>query len=137
MGKIQVLIDSDAWVGRFYTKDPHHEQVLSIFAKLEGEETSIVTTNLVVIEVATVLSHRSGQALARTFLTTIEKAEVPIIHIDEDLQKAAIEIFKEQEARGTSVVDCSNVAVMKHFQIPQIFSFDKFYSKQPGLKTIT
>lgn len=136
MSKFQVLIDSDAFVGNSYPDDPHHLRAMDIFARLEKERRSIVTTNLVVLEVATVLSHRSGQPLAVKFLDMIENRKVPVIHLDEKLQKSALNTFRDQTARGTSVTDCSNVVVMDYFNIPEIFSFDRVYAKAFGLKTV-
>jgi predicted nucleic acid-binding protein len=82
------------------------------------------------------LSHKSGQDAAQKFLATIEKIKLPIIHINELLQRETLDFFKKQEKKGTSVVDCSNVVVMRRFQIPTILSFDGFYTKQSDIKTI-
>jgi len=89
------------------------------------------------METATVLSHRGGQSLAHRFLTVMERNFLPIIQVDEKLQTKAIEIFKAQTKKGTSMVDCANVAVSRRFQIPDIFSFDKVYPKKFHLPLAT
>lgn len=96
--------------------------------------TLLVTTSAVIGETVTVLSHRRGQALARHFLDVIQRSQLPIIYIDEQLHQKALEVFKQQTARGTSYVDCSNVTVMQQFSITTIFSFDRVYSKIFQLK---
>jgi len=128
-----VLIDSDAFVGWLYEKDGHHAEASRIFARLEDERRVPVVTSLVIAEAATVLSHREGQPLARTFLDLARR--YPVIHITKALQQQALDLFQAQKARGTSVTDCANVVVMRQFQIPTIFSFDKVYPKTFGLKT--
>ncbi|MCI0563775.1 MAG: PIN domain-containing protein [Nitrososphaera sp.] len=134
MGERQrILVDSDAFVGWLYDADAHHKRATAIFNKIKRKRLAPITTSLVVAETATVLSNRQGQNLARVFLDLI--AKYPVIHIDEQLQQEALEFFKAQEKKGTSVVDCTNVVVMRRFKIPTIFSFDKFYSKQLGMKT--
>lgn len=130
----QILVDSDAFVGRFYGDDPHHKKALSTFAELEERGELLVTTSLVVAETATVLSHRSGQVLARRFLDVLRRSKLSVIHIDERLQHEATEVFVAQNARGSSFTDCANVAVMRRFHIPTVFSFDKAYGKQFGVK---
>lgn len=107
--------------------DEFHSRVLAIFEKLSGQKTQLATTSWVLAETATVLSHRSGQATARLFLERIEALGIPVIHVTEALQAEATAIFKAQAARGISMVDCGNVAVLKQFNIPEIFSFDAFY----------
>lgn len=131
--RYQVLIDSDAFVGWLYEKDGHHAEASRIFTHLEEKRLVPVVTSLVVAEAATVLSHREGQPLARTFLDLIRR--YPVIHITRPLQQQALDLFQAQKARGTSVTDCANVAVMRQFQIPTIFSFDRVYSKAFGLES--
>jgi predicted nucleic acid-binding protein len=84
----------------------------------------------VVAETPTVLSHRSGQGLAKAFLDEIiENGNFPVIFIAKDLYEQALDIFKQQIKKGSSVTDCANVAVVRRFNIPTIFSFDKVYPK--------
>jgi predicted nucleic acid-binding protein len=90
----------------------------------------LVTTSYVVAETPTVLSHRSGQGLAKAFLDEIiENGNFPVIFIAKDLYEQALDIFKQQIKKGSSVTDCANVAVVRRFNIPTIFSFDKVYPK--------
>lgn len=123
----QVFVDSDAFVGYYYLDDPHHKKAKAIFETLEKNNLSIVTSSIVILEVATVLSHRSGQSLASSFLEMMEKSDFPVIHITETLQEQGLRLFNQQSKKGTSVADCFNVVVMKQFSISKIFSFDSFY----------
>lgn len=128
MNDIEVLVDSDAFVGLLLQRDAHHARSVTIFDRLKERNVQIATTSLVVVETATVLSHASGQALARTFLhEVIEKAHFPVIFIDEPLYNETTAIFCSLQKRASSMTDCANVAVIRHFEIPQIFSFDKVY----------
>jgi predicted nucleic acid-binding protein len=131
----EVLVDSDAFVAWSLPDDLFHAGVQEIFARLSNKQSRLVSTNLVIGETATVLSNRAGQATARTFLQLIDDLKLPVIHVSEEVQAETIRFFKDQDARGTSMVDCSNAVVMKHFEIPEIFSFDKFY-RRAGLKTV-
>ena len=134
--KFQILVDSDAFVGKFYTKDPHHTKALSLFSQLEEKREQLVATSMVMAETATVLSHRSGQELARKFFRVIKKSKIPVIHINEALQERATRVFQDQTKKGTSMTDCANIAVANLFKIPTIFSFDKFYAKQSGIQVL-
>jgi predicted nucleic acid-binding protein len=131
-----VLVDSDAFVGWLYPNDAHFQQVSARFEALEQQGKDLVTTSLVVAETATVLSYRQGQPLARDFLQKIADSRLPVIHITEELQRETLKLFQAQKARGTSMVDCSNVVVMSRFNVPTILSFDKFYKKL-GLKILS
>src|SRR5260221_10957757 len=87
--RFDVLIDSDAFVGRYFPKDAHFQAASKFFETLEKKSSRIVTTSMVVAETATVLSHRQGQDLARTFLRAVQASRLPVIHIDEKLQSQA------------------------------------------------
>lgn len=132
MNNYQILVDSDAFVAWFKADDIFHDNVKAIFTQIQREHLVTTATSLVVAETATILSNRVSQSLARTFLDFIE--QLPIIHVSEDIQKDALTLFREQTSRGMSVVDCANVVVMRHLGVPQIFSFDKVYSKKFGLE---
>jgi predicted nucleic acid-binding protein len=127
-----ILVDSDAFVGLLYEKDAHHQGVSELLTQIEKQHKILVTTSYVVAEAATVLSHRKGQAAAREFLKVVNS--IPTIFISEELHQESLELFTEREERGTSVVDCSNVVVMRKFDIPKILSFDGFYFKKMDLE---
>lgn len=134
MHDYQVLVDSDAFVGHFFTDDVHHRHSAELFEKFEQSQALLTTTSAVIGETATVLSHRRGQALALHFLNLLDRSQMPIIHIDEQLHRKAIGLFKHQADRGTSYTDCANVAVVQHYSIPLIFSFDQVYVKRFKLR---
>jgi len=134
---IQVLVDSDAFVGMMLTKDTHYKQSKTIFETLRQKTISIVTTSAVIGETATVLSHRIGQEVANQFLnTTTILGGIPIIHVDEEIHEQALKVFMAQQIKGTSYVDCVNVVVCRKFNIPNIFSFDKAYPKHFGIELL-
>jgi predicted nucleic acid-binding protein len=134
MSKYQVLIDSDAFVGATLADDAHHGTATQLFHQLIKQRVSCATTSLIVMETATVISKLAGQDPARHILVElVEKHRFPVLFIEEKFYLDALEIFKQQERKRTSVVDCANVAVMKQLEIPAIFSFDQVYTKDFGL----
>ena len=134
--QFNVLIDSDAFIGWLNEEDAHHQRVNELFELLQTQQAKFVTISLVVAETATVLSYKASQSLALAFLKIINRGNLPVIHINEGLQQASLEIFSEQTKRRTSVTDCANVAVMRKYEIPAIFSFDQGYVKQFNLALI-
>lgn len=129
-----ILVDSDAFTGLFVEYDAHHPLVTTAFERFLSEWQRLVTTSFVIAETATVISRLAGQSPARRFLTFVRSGNIPIIFIDEDLQDAGERIFIAQENKKTSMVDCTNVAVMERFHIPAIFSFDQVYFRKFHLK---
>ncbi|NOG49628.1 MAG: type II toxin-antitoxin system VapC family toxin [Chloroflexi bacterium] len=123
------LIDSDTFVGLFLPDDALHTTVVRLFDQIERQFQRLATTNWVVAETATVLSNRDTQATAIKFLTMIEEGEIPVLPITEELERRTHSLFKEQTTKKTSMVDCSNVAVAKHYGISDMLAFDGFYER--------
>lgn len=59
----------------------------------------------------------------------IQEGEIPILPITEELERKTHSLFKEQTTKKTSMVDCSNVAVAKHYGISDMLAFDGFYER--------
>ena len=74
-----------------------------------------------------------GQKQAKDFLNRFNKIGVKQIFVGQKLTAKTWEIFKRQKKRGTSFVDCANVAVCKEMGINKIFSFDQIYRFFPHL----
>ncbi len=106
-----VLIDSDIFVALHEPYDILHKEAKQLLAREEERGAKLVTTNLVIMETATVLSNRVGQDEAKRFLE--EVSHVDKIFIDEDLERETHKLFKQQKGRGYSMVDCANAVVLR------------------------
>lgn len=128
-----ILVDSDFWLALSIRDDANKKQATELVAFFADNRAVLNSTNLVIGEVGTVLSHRLGQEAARDFLNHID---INVIHVPESLDSRAIELFVEQDQRGTSYVDCANVAVMEALKLPFICAFDRVYHKRFDLPNI-
>lgn len=132
---MRTLLDSDALFALYVASDFHHPKAKEIFKKLIEEKADTLITNLVFQETATVLSYRFGQKQAIDFLESFSKAGIGQIFVGEKLTAKAWKIFKDQLKKGTSFIDCANIAVCQENGADQIMSFDRFYQKK-GLKIV-
>lgn len=130
-----VLVDSDAFLGWLNKADVHHEKCKSLFHDLHVNDVSLVTTNFIMAEVITTASYKLGQKVAKALVEELQNWL--IIDLSKDMFKEALQLFRSQKKKGTSFFDCSNVVVMKNFQIPQIFSFDRFYDRKMDLQLLS
>lgn len=130
----QVLVDSDALVGWFVKTDAHHQRARAIFGYLKQRRLTPVVTNLVIAETATLFSRRQGQAQASRFLDFSQKLET--VYITPELHHKTVQLMQAQTRPKTSFVDMANVVVMREVRIAHIFSFDRVYGKDFGLKLL-
>ena len=128
MGK--ALIDANIVVALYRSDDSLHRVAVTVVSKLKESDWKFIFTNLLFQETATVLSMRVGMNLAKKFLQDHSNLIDEIIFVDEEVEKLSWRIFSSQTKKGTSFVDCSNLAVIEKFSLDGIVSFDKFYPKK-------
>jgi predicted nucleic acid-binding protein len=126
-----LFIDSSAFVGLMLRNDPHNEKAVFLFKQKINEGYQFVTSTAVVDETATVLSHRSGQQLALEFLNFVKG--IKQYFLTEELRRETHLFFGKLSKKGTSMVDCSIIVMMKKMKIREIMTFDTWLEKQVTL----
>lgn len=127
---MKLLADSDFLVGLFRIGDPHHDVSSTILKQYGNGSATLFVLNLVLQEVATVLSHRVDMEAVRLFYGNYAALGMSVIDVDRILEQEAWQIFLNQTKKGTSFVDCANLAAAAHHCIDTILSFDRFYPKE-------
>ena len=125
---MNTLIDSDCLIAAFIQNDSNHNKAVDLMLK-ETERGSIYSLNLVIQESATVLSHKIGMEAAVLFIKKLQSLNLEIIDLDSSIEKEAWEIFLKQTKKGTSFIDCANLATANKYKLEKILSFDRFYKK--------
>ncbi len=123
---MKILVDADFLIALIKEDDINH-----LKAKNKAEifkEAIIFITPFTIPETATVLSYKVSHQSAKKFLKEIRKKKLITIPLYENLINLADKIFLSQNKRGTSWIDCLNVAVINLYQLDGILSFDKFYN---------
>ena len=130
MGGQKILLDSDFLVASFRPADASHGNAQRILQRLEATVPELWLHNLVLQESATVISHKMGMEDARRLYVTARHDAHQYVRIDEIVEKVSWDIFLKQTKKGTSFVDCVNVAVIEYYKLDGILSFDTFYPKK-------
>lgn len=130
MGK--TLVDTNVLVGAIRDQDALHERAARMLVVLKNNHETWAL-NLVIQETATVLSMRDGMAAARTFYQGYKDIIDVEIKIDDKLEQLSWQIFLKQHKKGTSFVDCANLAVHQHYRLDAIATFDEFYPRNVRL----
>lgn len=124
---MNILLDSDALFGASVFHDHHHRLVQTLIKNHIAAGDKLQVLNLVIAETATVISYKVDHKASLLFLEKIAALPIHIISLTDTLELAAWEIFKNQTKKGTSFIDCANLAAIKFFKLDGILTFDKFY----------
>ena len=98
-----VLVDSDFWLALSLPVDTNQVPAQKMYQQLKDKHTALCVTNLIVGEVATILSHRLGQPEACRFLTQMERSKITSIHISEKIDQQARTYFSAPKATGNQL----------------------------------
>ena len=126
---MKYLVDANILVALFKRDDNTHHRAVKLVNKFKTERNQFLALNLVIQESATVISFKMGQANARRFYQGINAIIDHILPLDETLEERSWEIFLEQTKKGTSFIDCANIAAIEQYKLDRILSFDAFYPK--------
>lgn len=133
---MKILLDSDALFGLFIPDDAHHKEARNILETCKDREDSLFVLSCVLQETATVMSHKRMHETSVRFMSQLRQLGMTKLWLDEALEDQAWKIFMSQMKKGTSFVDCANLAAISHIHLDKIFSFDRFYPKELLLPVI-
>jgi predicted nucleic acid-binding protein len=124
------FIDTSAFYAVLDADDTNHSHASSAWIDLlREEETTLVTTNYVLIETLALLQHRIGLDAAATFQEEIK----PVLHIewiDEELHDSGMAAVLTAQRRKLSLVDCISFDVMRRLGLHTVFTFDRHFAEQ-------
>lgn len=129
MGR-KIVLDSNVLVALYKLDDSTHQQAKEITRRLHEQGDAFVVLNLIVQESATVISMKVGQEEAKDFYQKRDRVIDREIALDDILEAQAWKIFLRQLKKGTSFIDCANLAFIEKYKLDGILSFDKFYPKK-------
>lgn len=127
---MKILMDTDALFGLFIPRDAHHNAATKLLEACKNRDDDLFVLNIVIQEAATVISYKEGHQKSVRFVSQADQLGATQIRLDEGLEERAWELFMSQTKKGTSFVDCANLAAVRHYHLDKIFSFDRFYSKE-------
>ncbi len=126
---MKYLVDSDFLISFSSDADSTHSKSIEIYKNL-AKNSELLSTNLVFQESTTVISKRFGMQKAKVFYEMINKFINTRLVFEENIEKEAWKIFLKQNKKGTSFIDCANLAVCQKYKFDGILSFDEFYPKE-------
>jgi predicted nucleic acid-binding protein len=123
---MKILVDTDFLIALIKIDDKNHLKAIDKVQKIK--EAKVFITPFTIPETVTVLSYKVSHIAAKNFLK-VARNKLPELPLNEEIIASADKIFLSQNKKGTSWIDCLNVALIKYYKLDGILSFDKFYLK--------
>jgi len=128
---LKVFIDTGAFCALTIPKDQHNLTAKSFFKQIQKDKAVIYTSDYVLDETYTLLKTRSSHATAIKFMEQMDKSQINILRITEDIEESAKALFKKFDDRRLSYTDCTSFALINHLGIEAVFAFDEHFKYHP------
>jgi hypothetical protein len=126
-----VFVDTGAWIAINNKRDNYHRVALKTNKELLENRYFYVTSDFVLDEAYTFLRYDIGHKKTVEFGENIqnlrEKRKIEVVHVSEELQQKAWDLFVQYSDRDFSFTDCTSFVAMWGRGINQAFTFDKHF----------
>lgn len=124
-----VFVDTSAFYALLDRDDANHASAAEKWKTFLSAETTLMSTNYVLVECAALVQARFGIAAARAFAEDV----VPLLRIewiDGETHGAAVGAWLAASRRTLSLVDCASFEVMRRRGVRKAFSYDDHFRQQ-------
>jgi predicted nucleic acid-binding protein len=126
---MMIFIDTSALYALMDADDRNHERARDAWAQWLDQPMQFLTSNYVLLETTALIQHRLGIQAARQFEE--ELVPVLVVHwVDADIHAIALKTMLAIGKRDLSLVDCTNIEIMRQLGHRTIFAFDRHYPEQ-------
>jgi predicted nucleic acid-binding protein len=134
----QVFADTGFWIALLNTKDRWHEQAIAINQDLQIQKITIVTSELVLIELLNFFSKFSSNIRHNVGLIVQDIQAHPSVTIVAQtnlLFTKALELYLQRQDKEWSLTDCSSFVIMRELRITEALAYDRHF-QQAGFMII-
>lgn len=133
---MKVFVDTVAWIALINRDDNLHEPAKQTLQNLYANRAQLVTTELVLIEVANSLAAPGCRSQAFRFIQSLRSQPmVCVVGIEQDVLATGWQLYGERDDKAWSFVDCVSFVVMQQEGIYEAFTADHHF-RQAGFVTV-
>jgi predicted nucleic acid-binding protein len=132
----RLFLDTGYLIALEAADDQHHTGALRHWRELVPSRPQLVTTSFVLDEVATFFNSRGRHAKAvEVGERLLASLSVELVHVDEELFRAAWSYFGRRADKRFSLTDCVSFVLMDRLGIEVGLAFDAHFA-QAGFRTL-
>ena len=128
-----VFADAFYFVARLNRRDQHHDRVVAFSRNFRA---SLLTTDLVLIEVADALAKSECRPRIRDFVLHLREAVgCEVISSSRELVDRALELYHQHSDKEWTLTDCSSFVVMRERGLTDALTADRHF-EQAGFNAL-
>jgi len=125
---VKAFVDTSALYALMLPEDRHHQAAQACFEQLRLTEASLISTNYILLECASLIQRRQGFEAAQSFLNQAAKL-LDIVWIEQTHHEHAVMLWSKSGRRALSLVDCVSFWVMRDRGLRHAVAFDAHFEE--------
>ncbi len=131
-----VFLDTSGLVALVNTDDQWHGAAEAAWGKLIDSSAPLFTSSLVLIELADGLSRVQHRGLALRMVDALKASKrVEIVQVDQQLEAAGWQLFRERQDKDWGMTDCVSITLMTQRGIRDVLTADHHF-EQAGFNVL-
>lgn len=126
----EVFLDTGYVIALSVKSDEYHERAENLAERMADEQTRLVTTRAILLEIGNPLSKEHYRQAVIEPLDALEQdPSVKIIPLSEELFAQALNLFRNRADKEWGLVDCVSFVVMREYGLTEALTMDKHYEQ--------
>ena len=126
---MNIFIDTAAFLAVLNANDRFHPSARQIWNEILSSDSTLISSNYVILETTALLQHRFGIEALRLFDSDIMPV-IEIAWVDETIHKQGMSALLVANRRNLSLVDCTSFEIMRQAGLDAVFTFDPHFGEQ-------
>jgi uncharacterized protein len=130
------FLDTSYSIALSVSKDYFHVKAIEIFKEITKNQSQIVTTQAVILEIGNALSRQQYRRAAVQIIEHFENdPNVKVVSLTTDVYRKAFELFRNRSDKEWGLIDCISFVVMEEDNITQALTADEHFI-QAGFRAL-
>lgn len=131
-----LFLDTAYVLALFNTRDQWHKKALEWQKQAAAEESYLITTEFVLVEIGDGLASRNIRANAAKIVRALaESPLVEIVPVNSDLFEQGFKLFEDRPDKDWGITDCTSFVVMWERGISKALTTDEHF-RQAGFEPL-
>ena len=126
----RIFLDTAFAIALSVETDQHYDQAVKLAEQLETENTILITTTAILLEIGNALSKRRYRQAAKELLLSLEQDDkVEIKTITDEFYQKGFELFCNRPDKDWGLIDCVSFVVMRENNLSQALTTDEHFEQ--------
>ena len=132
----EVFLDTAYAIALSVEADAHHTRAVELAEQLELQQTRLITTRAVLLEIGNALARQRYRSAAAQLLDAIEHdPQVECVPLTDELYQQAFELFRNRPDKEWGMIDCASFVVMRQRGLTDALTTDEHF-EQAGFRAL-